>query len=86
MIELCFDFFPVLINRVRKLAGGVANKLITCPLRKGFFYAEMHLGSLYCPLYGVTRCPLWRGSECTEVYGETIGTRKFVRYIAGVRR
>ena len=36
---------------------------------------EKHLGSIYCPLYGVTRCPLWRGSECTEVYGETIWTQ-----------
>ena len=78
-------FFLVLINHVRKLAGGVENNLITCPLCEGFFYMEKHLESIYCPLYGVTRCPLWRGSECKEVYGETIGTQKFVRYILGVR-
>ena len=50
----------MLINRVRKLVGGVENNLITCPLCEGFFYMEKHLGSIYCPLYGVTRCPLWR--------------------------
>ena len=84
----CVTIFSVLINRVRKLAWGVANNLIPCPLCEGFFYMEKDLGSIYCPLYGVKRCPLWRGSECTEVYvnGETIGTQKFVRYIAGVRR
>ena len=49
-----------LVNRVRKLAGGVANNLITCPLASFFSTWSKHLGSIYCPLYGVTRCPLWR--------------------------
>ena len=53
----------MLINRVRKLAGGVANNLITCPLCRGFSYMEKHLGSIYCPLYGVARCSLWSGSK-----------------------
>ena len=54
------QFFSVLINRVRKLEGCVATNLITCPLCEIFSYMEKHLGSIYCPLYGVTRCPLWR--------------------------
>ena len=49
------------------MAGGVAY----CPLREVFFYGESAFG--YCPLYGVAGCPLWRGSERTEVYGKTTG-------------
>ena len=65
-------FFSVLINRVRKLAGGVENNLITCPLCEGFF---LHGEAFGINLLSVIRCPLWRGSECKEVYGETIGTQ-----------
>ena len=36
-----------------------------------------------CPLYGIAGCPLLRGFECIEVYGNTIRT---FSYIAGVRR
>ena len=47
-----------------------------------------------CPLYGIEGCPLLRGFEYTEVYGNTIRTFRIitilnvliviVRYIAGV--
>ena len=39
-----------------------------------------------CPLYEIAGCPLLRGFECIEVYGNTIRTFRIVRYIAGVRR
>ena len=40
----------------------------------------------YCPLYGVARCPLFRGFKCTKLYGEKIGAFRTARYISvGVR-
>ena len=76
--------FPFSVNHVRKQAAGAANNLILS-IVQGCFYVENHLESIYCLLYGVTRYPSWRSFKRTEVYGETIGTRKFVSYIAGVR-
>ena len=38
-----------------------------------------------CPLYGKAGCPLLRGFECIEVYGDTIQILRTVRYIADVR-
>ena len=57
----------MLINRARKLVGGVANNLL---------YGE----AFGINLMSVTRSnevsvhSVVEGSECTEVYGETIGT------------
>ena len=45
--------------------------------------AQALTGPKQCPLYGVAGCPPFRGFQCIEVYGEAIGT---VRYIVGVRR
>ena len=39
-----------------------------------------------CPLYGIVRCPLLRGFEYIDVYGNIIRTFRIVCYIAGVRR
>ena len=36
------------------------------------------------PLNRVARCPLFRGSLCIAVYGETIGTIRSVHYIVCV--
>ena len=38
-----------------------------------------------CPLYGVAKCPLFRGCLSIEVNGKTVGTFGIVRYIVGVR-
>ena len=35
---------------------------------------------LKCLLYGIVGCPLLRGFECIEVYGNIIQTFKIVRY------
>ena len=37
-----------------------------------------------CPLYGIARWPLFRGSVSMEVYVSSVGTKAFGRYIAGV--
>ena len=43
-------------------------------------------GHYKCPLYyEVAGCPLLRGLECIEVYGDTIWIFRIVRYITGVR-
>ena len=39
-----------------------------------------------CLLYGIVGCPLLRGFEYIEVYGNTIQTFRIVRDIAGVCR
>ena len=57
---------------------GVANCLV-------FSIAHAQTGPNQCPLYGVAGCPLFRGFQCMEVYGEAIGTFRIVRYIVGVR-
>ena len=38
-----------------------------------------------CPLYGIARCPLFRGCFTIGVYGATICTWVSVRYKGGVR-
>ena len=47
--------------------------------------ACVQLGQRKCPLYGVARCPLFRGYLSIEVNGMTAGTFRIVRYIVGVR-
>ena len=42
-------------------------------------------GAKTCPLYGIERCPLFRGFFTIEVYGATIRTWESVRYKGGVR-
>ena len=38
-----------------------------------------------CPLYRIAGCPLLRGFECIEVYGDMIRTFRNVHYNASVR-
>ena len=42
-------------------------------------------GAKTCPLYGIERCPLFRGCFTIGVYGDTIRTWESVRYKGGVR-
>ena len=62
IIVLLFSFAA---NRVRKLAGGVANNSILSVMR-GFFPRGKAFGIVYCQLYGVAGClsPLfWSGRD-----------------------
>ena len=42
-------------------------------------------GAKTCPLYGIERCPLFRGCFTIGVYGDTIRTWESVRYKGDVR-
>ena len=67
------------------MVDNLAEKVV-CPLSRGryvLFAYNWDWDCEKCPLYGVAGCPLFRGF--IEVYGETIGTFRIVRYIVGVR-
>ena len=62
---------------------GVAN----CPFYVGYsLCVQARWDGERCPFYGVAGCPLFRGFQCIEVYGDTIRTVTSVCYIVGVRR
>ena len=54
-------------------------------VRGGFLHGEAFRINLLSVIWS-NEVSVVEGSECTEVYGETNGTQKIVRYIAGVRR
>ena len=61
------------------------HKILSNVCYEGLFYTILHKrDSWNCPLYGVARCPLFRGFLCNAIYGETIGTIRSVRYNTGV--
>ena len=48
----------------------------------GFISTRIAFSGTNCRLlYGVAGCPFWRGYECMDFYGETVGLQQFVRYI-----
>ena len=49
-------------------------------------YVRKHVGTEKVSVLRSSGCPLFRGFQCIEVYGDTIRTVTSVRYIVGVRR
>ena len=57
-----------------------------CPLLEVILYRLLSFGGEFgCPLSGVERCPLLRGSKCTISIGKAIGGMEFVRCTEVVR-
>ena len=64
----------------------LAEKVNGCPLNRGRYVLFVYNWDREnCLLYGVARCPLFRGCLNIEVNGRTVGTFRIVRYIVGVR-
>ena len=55
-------------------------------MRGRLLMRRLKLDQNECPLYGIAGCPLLRGFECIEVYGDTIRTFRNVRYNTSVCR
>ena len=63
----------------------LAKKVDKCPLNWSIVRVQLGPRIQSCPLYGVARCPPFRGCLSIEVNGRTVGTFGIVCYIVGVR-
>ena len=68
------------------MVDNLAKKVDKCPLnRDRYVLFAYNWDRESCPLYGVARCPLFRGCLSIEVNGRTVGTFRIVHYIVDVR-
>ena len=67
------------------MVDNLAEKVDKCSLNRGCcVLLAYNWDRENCPLYGVARCPLFRGCLSIEVIGRAVGTFRIVRYIVGV--
>ena len=67
------------------MVDNFAEKIDECLLNRGCYVLFVcNWDREKCLPYRVAGCPLFRGFQCVDVYGETIGTFRIVRYVVGV--
>ena len=68
------------------MVDNLAKKVDKCPLNRDCYVLfTYNWDRESCSLYGVARCPLFRGCLSIEVNGRTVRTFGIVHYIVGVR-